>query len=181
MEKLNKYSNDLNDIADVILAGGVAVIPTDTVCGVAVLFGNVAAEEKIFRIKKRSADKPLAVLVPSIDSIWEWIEKTDKIEELCNEHWPGATTFVMRAKDGTGLGIRMPDCEPVLDLMKITGPLSATSANFSGDDTPAMIKDVKQGIVEACDIVADFSVVPSGKASQVIDIRNLEEIKVLRS
>ena len=159
---------------------GVIVIPTDTVCGVATLVGNEEGINRIYKMKKRVPDKPLAILIPSVDWVWKWVEETPRLAELCGNYWPGATTLIMKTRSREGIGLRMPDYKPVLEILSITGPVSATSANVSGQKAPATISEVSEEIKQASDLVVDFSLRPSGHPSKVLDVRN-EELKTIRN
>ncbi|MFH1415306.1 MAG: L-threonylcarbamoyladenylate synthase [Elusimicrobiota bacterium] len=156
--------------ASVIKMGGVALVPTDTVCGIAACCDNEDAIRRIYEIKNRNQDKPLAMLVSSIESVWERVDKTAELEDSCSKYWPGAVTLIMSGKDGSPVGFRMPDYEPLLEVIDITGPLCATSANISGDEAPGRIEEVAEEIREKVDIIADFAAEPSGKPSKIINL-----------
>jgi L-threonylcarbamoyladenylate synthase len=170
---------DVLKAAEILKSGGVVIIPTDTVFGISTLYGNKNGIERIYRIKKRDKKKPLAVLILSVNDVWKWVEKTPAIEKICRESWPGPTTLIVKTKDGGSIGFRMPDCEPVLELMRLTGPLCATSANVSGEKAAAKIDDIPQEVRDQCDLVVDFSVKLSGKPSKVLDLRN-EDLTIIR-
>lgn len=171
-EKINKTAKILNN-------GGVVVIPTDTVYGVAALWDNKEGIGRIYEMKKRVPDKPVAILIPAVDWVWNWVEKIPRLVKLCGIHWPGATTLIMTARNGEDIGLRIPDYRPILEIMSITGPLRATSANISGQKAPVSIEDIPEEIRNACDIVADFPPRPSGSPSKVLDARE-EGLKVVR-
>ncbi len=156
--------------AEVLKKGGVALISTDTVCGLAALPGNTCAIERIYEIKKRDPSKPLALLIPSIEWVWKWVDKNEEIKKICEENWPGAVTLIMMTKEGETIGLRMPDCPPLLRLMEITGPICATSANVSCQPAPIQVNQVCREIKDKCDIIDDLGVKPDGKPSSVIDI-----------
>ncbi len=156
--------------AEALKKGEVVLISTDTVCGLAALPGNTGAIERIYEMKKRDLSKPLALLIPSIEWVWKWVEKNEEIEKICRENWPGAVTLIMKTKEDETIGLRMPDCPPLLRLMEITGPLCATSANVSGEPAPVQVNQVCRDIREKCDVIDDLGVRPDGKPSSVIDI-----------
>lgn len=164
---------------EVLQNNGVVILPTDTVYGIFTVPGNEEGIERIFKMKNRPLDKPLALLIPEIKYVWKWVDKTTELQELCSKYWPGPTTLVMRTRQGEPIGLRMPDYEPVLEIMKITGPLCATSANISGTIAPATIKDIPKAIRDACDLVVDFQLPPTGKPSQVLDVIS-NKTKIIR-
>ncbi|MFC2061522.1 L-threonylcarbamoyladenylate synthase [Elusimicrobiota bacterium] len=173
-------NGQIEKAAEILKNGGVVILPTDTVFGLFTRISNEAGIERIYRMKERDKDKPLVILIPDIEDVWNWVEKSESLEELCRRYWPGATTLIMRTKDKGTIGIRNPDCPPVIEVMKITGPLYATSANVSGTKAPASIEEIPSSIKENCDLVEDFSCHPSGEPSQIIDV-STDDIKVIRS
>ena len=163
---------DIKKIALVLKEGGVALIPTDTVLGLAASVDSEEAVRRIYRMKKRDPSKPLAILIPSVESAWDFIKKTAEIEEFAASNWPGAATLIAESDDGSSYGLRIPDCEPLIRLMELTGPLYATSANISGSPAPARVEEVPDSILNSCDVVAYMGVKPSGTPSRIVDLRS---------
>ena len=156
--ELCRYSADLverllkiEEVAKTLNNGGTAIIPTDTVYGLAAKDEAIA---KLYEIKGRDPNKPIAYLV-SDSSMLE-----GKAKELADKYWPGALTIVYK-----GEGYRMPDDFTALAIIKrCGGKLRVTSANKSGEP-PA----------------TDGWAGPSkgGTASTVVKVEG-EEVKVLR-
>lgn len=124
-----------------LMGGGVAVIPTDTVVGLAV--APVWAS-RIWRLKRRPADKPLILMGASTDALLDQVSVDchDDAQRLAEKFWPGALTLVLPAQGqvqdalnpgGSSLGVRIPDCELTQLLLDRTGPLATSSANPSGE------------------------------------------------
>ena len=150
-------------LAEHILAGGVAIVPTDTVYG---LIGDATAApaaEAIFRLKGRSPSQPLPVFVDGTESLLRWfIRLRPKYVNLARTFWPGPLTmvlpvwpgFFLRAGgDGRSVGVRVT-AEPLIQLLmrKTNRYLFATSANPSGVDPhavdyPAWLADFADGEV----------------------------------
>ena len=78
------------------------------------------------------------------------------------------------------MGLRQPDCRPLLEILNLTGPVYATSANFSGELPPFCPEMLTGGLVESCDYYFDIDFPMSGKPSAVIDISGIKK-KVLRA
>ena len=121
--------------------GGAAVIPTDTVPGLAIAPRQA---DDIWRLKRRPADKPLILMGASVEALLRHAQAPcrDDARRLAERHWPGALTLVVPAHGevlqalnpgGTCLGLRIPDCELSRELLQRTGPLATSSANPSGD------------------------------------------------
>ena len=121
--------------------GGAAVIPTDTVPGLAIAPRQA---DDIWRLKRRPADKPLILMGASVEALLRHAQAPcrDDASRLAERHWPGALTLVVPAHGevlqalnpgGTCLGLRIPNCELSRELLQRTGPLATSSANPSGD------------------------------------------------
>ena len=121
--------------------GGAAVIPTDTVPGLAIAPRQA---DDIWRLKRRPADKPLILMGASVEALLRHAQAPcrDDARRLAERHWPGALTLVVPAHGevlqalnpgGTCLGLRIPNCELSRELLQRTGPLATSSANPSGD------------------------------------------------
>jgi L-threonylcarbamoyladenylate synthase len=168
-------TDQIRKTASVIKEGGVALFPTDTVCGLFASPKKPESVNKIYKIKERDSSKPLAMLVPDIDSVWEMVNKNNSLGKKLKENWPGAVTFILNRKDGGTIGVRMPDFKPLLELLSITGPLYATSANISGKPAPAQVSEVEEEVKSKCDIVVHLDIKSKGKASSVIDLTGERE------
>ncbi|MGH2755658.1 MAG: L-threonylcarbamoyladenylate synthase [Actinomycetota bacterium] len=130
------------DIAQVLSDGGVAVIPTDTVYGLAAVPRIRDAVERVFALKGRSETKGLPVLAADVASLETVARFEDEAADLARRFWPGPLTMVLpRAggfaaslggpSDGT-VAVRVPDRHVTLEILRLTGPLAVTSANRSG-------------------------------------------------
>jgi tRNA threonylcarbamoyl adenosine modification protein (Sua5/YciO/YrdC/YwlC family) len=161
-----------------ILDGQVIGLPTDTVYGIGVDPFNEEAVARLFALKGRPQEKPIGVLVATVEQAAEIGEIHDAAAELASRHWPGALTLVVIPKmvmaDWVGdqqigtLGIRVPDHPVARELLSVSGPLAVTSANESGG--PETMSDR-----EARDVFGDRVAVylegtaPGGEASTVVD------------
>ncbi|MEM1368828.1 MAG: L-threonylcarbamoyladenylate synthase [Cyanobacteria bacterium P01_H01_bin.15] len=134
---------NLTDLIAQAKAGEAVAFPTDTVPGLGIL---PAHAEKIYRLKGRSADKPLILLGHNPDALWPFVQGPSiawaQWRDLGHQYWPGALTLVLPASDAVPLavhpqdpstiGIRVPADPLALQLLAATGPLATTSANLSG-------------------------------------------------
>lgn len=130
MKVLKSSPENLEEAVRILKAGGVVEIPTDTVNGFVCDYYNKAAEEEIFKIKKRPKDKILPIFVSSIDEVKKIVPVSERQEKFLKKVWPGKVTCVLKKEVG---GFRIPNDEFVLEILKkFGGPLSQTSANISG-------------------------------------------------
>jgi len=170
--------------AAVLNSGGVAVIPTDTVYGLAAHPGFPAAVERLYSIKGREARKPIALLATDAAAAARFLGGSlpPGAAELAARHWPGALTLVLPYPDGTTFeGLRVPDHAWTRRLLAACGGvLRVTSANLSGQrpatDASAALADV--GL--SADLVVDDGVSPGGAASTVVKTDASGTVALLR-
>jgi L-threonylcarbamoyladenylate synthase len=167
--------------ADVIRGGGVVVIPTRHLYGLAADALNTAALARVYAIKDRPADKPLLVLVKSRADLPGLVRAIpDAAGRLMDRFWPGRLTLVFEARDlfppaltgGSGkVGIRLP-AHPVCGalLEKLPHPVTATSANLSGQPGSHTIGAVAPALQAAVDLILDAGPLPTGPGSTVVDV-----------
>jgi len=134
-------NDKLNLAVEAINNNQVVGIPTETVYGIGVNPYSQEAVDKIFDLKGRDEDKPLSILVSSYHDLQK-LDIVSTIPEVVELYWPGPLTIVVETTkefaDGVGtknpfsIGVRVPDNELAIELLKITGPLAVTSANRSG-------------------------------------------------
>ena len=176
MQKLKINSQSIKEAVKLLKSGGVVIFPTETVYGIGVLASNENAIRKLFEIKNRSLDKPLQILIADIAQVDLFAaEISDKAKELIKKYWPGPLTLVFKKKpdisdlitaSGNTVGLRMPADKNILKLIKMTGPLAASSANISGKSDPKLAEEVK---IEA-DLLLDGGKCKMGQPSTVIDV-----------
>ena len=178
----------LKAAAKVLLAGGVAVIPTDTVYGLAAHPDFPAAVDRLYTIKGREAKKPIALLAADVEVVERFgYQITGKACELV-KHWPGGLTLILSKSTlnsqlstlNSAEGFRVPDHDWTRRLLaKCGGLLRVTSANLSGQraatDAPQALADV--GL--SADIVVDDGISPGGVPSTVVKVDG-GHIEVLR-
>lgn len=173
-------SKGLQQCADALLAGGTVLVPTDTVYGVAALAGNTAALDRLFAMKGRAAQSPVALLRPR-DPGWAvlGVNPPDPVRELAKRFWPGALTLLMRSEvvwdaridGGKGvLGVRVPALDWLLDLLEnVQDPVGVTSANLSGAGEIHDPDDLPEPFLQALDLIVDSGPLPPCRPSTVID------------
>ncbi len=169
---------DIKKAAQILREGGIVAHPTDTCYGLAVDVQNEKALKKVYNSKKMALDKPISVLVRSIEEAREYGEFSELAERLAREFWPGALTLVVPRRGGKDfVGLRVID-EPITNalLEEFGGPVTTTSANLSGEATPFNAFDITAQV----DFVLDGGPLEEyGKASTVIKVEG-EEATVLR-
>jgi L-threonylcarbamoyladenylate synthase len=162
-------------------------IPTETVYGIGVDPLSQAAVDKIFNLKERDENKPLSILVHSFHDLIK-LKIISKVPEIVELYWPGPLTIIVESElnfaDGVGtknpnsIGVRVPDNELTLELLKKTGPLAVTSANISGQEDITNEKDAESVFGDKIGHYLQGSAL-HGSGSTIVDFRD-EEFKVIR-
>lgn len=167
----------LEEAAAILNSGGVVVIPTDTVYGLAAHPSFPDAVERLYTIKGRESGKKIALLAADADAAGRFgVRFPDSALDIVSKHWPGALTVV-----ADGEGVRVPDHSWTLRLLaKCGGVLRVTSANLSGGsaatDAPGALAEV--GL--SADLVIDGGVSPGGVASTVVKVDPDGSTEILR-
>jgi len=136
----------LSDISKVLEDGGICILPTETVYGIAARADNSAAIDKIYAVKGRDFDKPLAVCVSNLTEGKKLATFSSIAARLAEQFWPGPLTLVlaasersldMRCYQGETIALRCPDIEW---RESFAHPLALTSANKSGEPAATTAK-----------------------------------------
>src|SRR3989338_6697138 len=148
----NNFEETVDRAVEVLGNGGVVVVPTDTVYGLAADAGNEEAVKKIFEIKGRAEDKKLPVFVSSFEMLGQNSVLTSEpssdresgwILNFLKKAWPGKITCVLKTKGGGTIAVRMPNRELVLSIIeKFGGPITGTSANVAGKPEHTKINEL---------------------------------------
>lgn len=164
---------------EVLTAGGVIVIPTDTVYGLAARAGDDDAVARLFALKGRRADVPIAVLCArATDALALAAPVTDPVRSAAARHWPGPLTLVVARRPDLNwnlgepaatIGMRCPDHAFVTAVAAAVGPLATTSANRHGEPTPATAVAAAESLTGLVDLVVDGGTV-TGTPSTVINV-----------
>lgn len=183
----------LAEAASILKRGGVLVLPTDTVYGLATDATSVEAIQKVFSMKVRNINNPVPVFVDSFEMLDKAAYlKDEKIKKFLETVWPGKITCILPSRGwmpltlrggGLTIGVRMPDFNFINLIIKIFGnPITGTSANISGKgdyyNIEDVIKDFKNMPFQP-DLVISVGILPESPPSTVIEFNN-HEIKILR-
>jgi L-threonylcarbamoyladenylate synthase len=166
--------------AEIIASGGIVGYPTDTVYGLGCDPFNPNAVKGIIRAKGyRSGDKPLPVLVDTIQTACRLVDFSDKALRLTAVFWPGPLTVILRAKPAVPsilaprrtVGVRSPNHSICLRLLEMcSGMLVGTSANKTGNPPATTAREVAQELGNQIDLILDGGKAMLGVASTVVDL-----------
>ncbi len=168
-------------------AGGIGVIPTDTLFGVVARAHDAAAVERIYALKGRDENKPFIVLVDSIDRLAEFgIALTDAQRAYLDSVWPGPVSVILPCPDerfaylhrGTqAIAFRMPKLRWLRRLIRRTGPLVAPSANPQGIPPARTVREAKKYFGAKADFYM-WGMPRAGKASKVVSLVSDEPVVI---
>lgn len=186
IEKVNPQSPSkqvLEHAARLIRRGEVIVCPTDTGYALSANALDTRAIVKVFNLKGRAYSNPMHVAVSSLEMAERFAYISPLAAHLVHNFLPGALTLVVPRREtvpsllvaGRGtIGIRIPDHKVMLALADMTGlPLTATSANASGQPTPYSVSEVIKMLGEAVQQVAlvlDQGPILSRGLSTIVDL-----------
>ena len=174
-------SISISTAAGILNAGGVVVIPTDTVYGIAAHPAPKDTVARICTIKGRPTGKPIALLASEPEAVERFGASFPAVaQRLASLYWPGALTLVLPCAE-VFEGFRVPAHDGARELIAACGGvLRVTSANLSGEmpatSAVAALKDVG---LEA-DLVLDGGVSPGGVASTVVKVATDGKLTVIR-
>ena len=173
--------------AEIVRRGGLVVYPTDTVYGLGCDPFNIDAVQKIKNVKRRG-NNPLPILAHNIESVETVTILNYKAKEVIKEIWPGPITLILPKKGlhdsvtsgSNRVGIRIPNNQVALDLVKLCGGLLiGTSANLSGTTSSVTAVDANKQIGSEVDLVLDDGPTDLKKESTIISLIN-DKIKIMR-
>ena len=162
----------LTRAAQLIRGGGVVAFPTDTVYGLGADAADDVAQRRIYKIKGRPAGLPLILMAAAESQLAGWVHVDARTEAVIRRWWPGPLTVILHALGGGTLGVRIPNNEVALELLRASGPLMTTSANLHGND-PAMTAEEAAQLPDLTAIL-DGGRAPGGIASTVLDLTGPE-------
>jgi len=205
LQKNNIAENQLIKIADLFLRGLVVAYPTDTIYGLGCLAENKKAIDKISKIKKRIDTKCYIMLMKNFCMVHDYCLVSKKQNEYLRTVWVSksmdlnhpenlsnkeAVTVILKSrgllkhlenKDGN-LAVRIPKNQFLLNLLKkINKPIISTSLNISGQPTLTEVDNLEKNLANNFpDAVINIGVLKNKKPSRLIDITNMDDIKILR-
>lgn len=182
----------LQKAAEFILRGGVVVLPTDTVYGLAADATNPQAVAKLFRMKKRPKTKPVPLIIRNMEMAKQLAYIDKRLEKILDFLWPGAITVILQKRaelpelvtaGKRTVGLRLPDYKLLYYLLEVIGrPLTATSANISGEapsiDAEKVVEQFRKEFSRP-DLVLDAGKLKFSQPSTVLDLATPEP-KIIR-
>lgn len=177
----------IKEVAQAFQAHQILAVPTDTVYGVGVLYGDLKDLERLKHAKHRPETKPIPMMVSNIEQMKQIAQVDRRIEQIVSRFLPGALTLVLRVKETVPkaytngldtIAIRIPDEDFLLQVIQeLNAPLLVTSANQSGAKTAICSEDVFEQLPNIDGIVLGRC--KALQASTIVDCTQ-EELTILR-
>ncbi len=162
------------------------IFPTDTVYGIGCPIFDIQNIHKIYDIKHRSLEKPLACLCYDLAQIEEIAEVNEKVKRLITTFMPGALTLILKAKPMVTakigyktIGVRIPDSKLALELLKENGPMLTSSVNESGEAPLSSYEEIVEAYGSFVDHIYPATEDFSNISSTVIDCTE-DSLRLLR-
>jgi L-threonylcarbamoyladenylate synthase len=175
-----RFQNALEQAAQVVKSGGITAFPTETFYALGADPFDPAAVSRLFEVKGREPGQPIAIVMDDIKQAKGMV--TDISVEawsLIRKFWPGPLTLLFKCTSrvtsaltgGTGkIGIRIPSDRVALQLLRVLGqPLTATSANRSGQPAADTAERVKETLGPQLELILDGGTTPGGAGSTIVD------------
>ena len=176
-------SNIIEKATETLTEGGIIIFPTDTLYGLGCDATNVESVRKLFDIKKRDKNKPISIILPSLELVSQYSHLTNLAKEIF-QNSTDPTTIILESKgnlpeillaNDNSVAIRIPQKSFSLNLAKSFGiPITATSANITTFDD--MIRDLPEIDL----VIRDTSIEKNTKPSTIVDARGEKPVFLRR-
>jgi L-threonylcarbamoyladenylate synthase len=181
--------SEVDDAVAAIRAGELAIIPTDTVYGLAATPHEEAAVHRLYRAKGRGGQQPTALVAADFEALLECLpELSGRAELVAGALLPGGYTLILpnpakrfpwlAGARPEAIGVRIPAATgPGAEVLSGVGALAATSANLPGAPDPRRLDEVPEQLRIAAAALVDGGELP-GTPSTVLDLTGAEPIVV---
>jgi L-threonylcarbamoyladenylate synthase len=177
------------EAVEVLRAGGIVGLPTDTVYGIAVALSTPGGIERLYEAKQRPLDKGIVLLLDDATQAARTGLLTPAAAALAAAAWPGGLTVIVPQRrdvpwppaltgGASTIGLRIPDHDAPRTLARSIGPLPTTSANVSGRPEAADALAILDQLGDAIDLVLDGGPARGGLPSTVVDCTGVDPVVV---
>lgn len=171
----------LESVAGALKNGELAILPTETVYGLACLALETDSVKRLIAAKKRPPDRPFILAVANVDAAKQLTSRwPESAQILARKFWPGPLTLVLPKAEivpsiatagGPNVAVRIPNSAAVLRILQyVEQPLVLTSANISSNPPPATAEAAVAQVGMACAYVVDAGMPLRGVESTVLDL-----------
>jgi L-threonylcarbamoyladenylate synthase len=168
-------------IGRILAQGGVLVYPTETFYALGAAADSPAGVEKIYRLKERDRGKPLSIVAADLSMAKACADAPPPLfDSLAREFWPGPLTLIVKASPGFppamlgpggSIAVRVPGLAWLQALLAHLGrPVTATSANISGETEISEGRDAVRRFTGKADLIVDGGDTRGGLPSTIVDL-----------
>ncbi|MCR4306106.1 MAG: L-threonylcarbamoyladenylate synthase [Candidatus Daviesbacteria bacterium] len=153
MRALDLTLKETDKVIELLKAGKIGVMPTDTLYGIVGSALNPGTVEEIYLLRQREKDKPFIILISSLDDLKKFeVNLTKEQKDFLEKNWPNPLSVILAVssekfkylhRGKNSLAFRMPKDERLLGLLTQTGPLVAPSANPAGAKPAEEIEEAR--------------------------------------
>ena len=173
----------------ILKSDGIGIIPTDTIYGIVCSALSKKSVERVYKLRKRSPNKPVIVLIGSLRELKKFGITLSAISyKQLAKLWPGPISVILPGKSKKfsylhrgkkTIAFRMPGKAALRRFLNKTGPLIAPSANFEGEPPAKTIKEAQKYFGDKIDFYIDEGKLKS-KSSTIVSIRD-GKVRVVRA
>ncbi|MBS7610953.1 threonylcarbamoyl-AMP synthase [Candidatus Bathyarchaeota archaeon] len=168
------FTKAVEEAVRTLIDGGIVVYPTETCYGLAAAIDDIEAVRRIYLVKRRPFNRPLTILVASVDMWREYAYLSYEAMKLIKRFLPGPLTIVLWKKatvpdvvNPMRIGARISSHTLAQAIVeRLEKPITATSANIHGDKEPYNANDVVRDV----DLILDFGELPKHPPSTIVDL-----------
>ena len=169
---------EIEHALDILQSSGIIAFPTDTVYGLGTLAFNQNAIESIYTAKNRPIEKAIPILIGDLSDLDKiTVDIPNMALRFAARFWPGPLTCIVPKKHTLPLAVsatptvavRIPDHPDARALLRATGPMAVTSANISGQPSPATAQEVYDQLNGRIPLILDGGTTPGGIPSTLVD------------
>lgn len=179
--------NNINNLVETILFGGLVVMPTDTVFGIVASAFNKKTVERLYEVRGRDENKPCIILCAELSDLDKFdIKLNDFQKSVLGKVWPNSVSVVVDCPSPfleylhrglKTLAFRIPKSLELRETLRKTGPILAPSANPQGKPVAKNLEEAKIYFGQKVDLYVDGEV--GDKASTLISFEG-NELRILR-
>lgn len=172
IDRLNPEECYLKEAADILAKGGLVIIPTETVYGIAANMLNKETINRLCKIKERPLNKPFSVHIDEKIKVEDFAaEVSQSAYKLINKFWPGPLTLILKSKEQGKIGLRLPDNEIARRIIGLSGaPVVCPSANISGQPAPVNFRQAIENLNGLVEFAIDSGSTELEIESSVVDL-----------
>jgi len=164
-------------VIDLINAGSIGIIRTDTIYGIIARADNEHAVARVYETKGRTPSKSPIVLISSIDQLFDHYQESTLA--ALHAMWPGKNSIILPSesapswirRSNESVAYRMPNDTALRELISVTGPLIAPSANPEGLEPAYSLQEAENYFKESVDFYVDGGVVEDHSPSRIYKLQ----------